>query len=159
MLHIQLKLHHNSPPNFSLPEKSTDATHIAETGSGPSFQTQSLSSQSWARGYVRGCELCLPCHLLNSLVYSLRRISTAGTFSFKATNAPAQQRTSVIEKRTGAFRQVWTEATLADILMYVILPLWSCHVSQTWLSGLVVTNSQSCSCSASGTEAHLLQHV
>lgn len=95
----------------------------------------------------------------NCLVYSLWRISTAGTFSFKVTNAPKQQRTSVIEKRTGALRQVWTEATPADILMYAILPLWFCHVSQTWLCCLVVKNSQSCSSSASGTEAHLLQLV
>lgn len=58
----------------------------------------------------------------NCFVYSLWRIGTAGTFSFKVTNAPKLQRASVIERRTGALRQVWSAATLADILMFVILP-------------------------------------
>lgn len=65
MLHIQLELHHNNPPNFSLPAKNKDSTRTIESGSGPSFQTQPLSNESWAHSYVRECELCLPCHLLN----------------------------------------------------------------------------------------------
>ena len=63
------------------------------------------------------------------LVSSLWRISTSATFSSKVTNTPEQQRTSVTEKRTGALRQGWTGAT--HILTYVILPLWSSHVSAT----------------------------
>lgn len=161
-LHIQLKLHHNSPPNFSLPAKSTDAILMIETGSGPSFQTQSLSMKVGLTAMSEGVSCaCLAIYWIgsNCLVYSLWRKRTAGTLSFKVTNDAKNQRTSVTEKRTGALRQVWTEGPLADILMYVILPLWSCHVSQIWLCGLVVTNSQSHSCSPSGIKAHLLQLV
>lgn len=95
-----------------------------QTGSGPSLQPGSLSNP--------GCELWLPCHLLpasNCLVSFLWRISTTGTFLSKVTNASKQQRTSVTEKRAGALRQGQTDATLDDVLMYVILSLWSSHIS------------------------------
>lgn len=72
----------------------------------------------------------------NCLAYSLWRtlvhvLCLYGTFSSKVTNAPEQQRASVTEKTTGALRQGWTDATLDDILTYVILLLWSSRVSAT----------------------------
>lgn len=64
MVHVQLELHHNGPPNFSSSAESTDAIHIIKTVSGPSLQP--VSNESWPPRCVRGCQIGLPCHLLTS---------------------------------------------------------------------------------------------
>lgn len=118
-------------PTSAILQRAQTPLASIKPGSGLSLQPESLSTQSWAPGYVRGCELCLPCHLLISKqllsFFSMKNLVHVlclySTFSSKVTNDPKQQRRSVTEKRTGALRQRWSDATLDDILMYVTPPL------------------------------------